>query len=210
MMLVWIVLEFMFLLLFFKLPRMSQSEDEKARDDVAEANTQQRQEQEVKAKGRQRQPPVTKETAGYNSSSNVELGGDKQLSISNSYKTQSTKDMFARSTTDMPGSSLASNTRNRLEKTPSESSPLLLKKSSSPSLNAAKEGVVHAAPEDTQPRQVKERVSWLCSKFMREEIIVLLMVLFITIYDQTVLEVCVCIKFCVHGYDIHVCTCMRV
>ena len=42
-------------------------------------------------------------------------------------------------------------------------------------------------------RTILKRVFWLLLEFLREEIVVLLSILFVTMFDQTAVEVCVCV-----------------
>ena len=81
-----------------------------------------------------------------------------------------------------------------------ESSPLLRDPQKTPNYSVNRGGAVAGAGREGQAKRPKGRayVKYVVSQMVQEEIVVLLFVLFITIYTQMVLEVCVCVSVYVH------------
>jgi hypothetical protein len=81
-----------------------------------------------------------------------------------------------------------------------ESSPLLRDPQKTPNYSVNRGGAVAGAGREGRAKRPKGRayVKYVVSQMVQEEIVVLLFVLFITIYTQMVLEVCVCVSVYVH------------
>ena len=93
----------------------------------------------------------------------------------------------------------------RLSSNAGESSPLLRDPQKTPNYSVNRGGSVAGAGREGRAKGPKGRayVKYVVSQMVKEEIVVLLFVLFITIYTQMVLEVCVCV--CV---SLYMCICL--
>ena len=170
MMVIWIIVEVMFLLMFYELPPINQDEE---KDDVKD---------DVKNEGENNS--TSEERSLQQSDTSVKMDSDG-ISIS---QTQSTKDLFVNSPRNCNPRNQDTKVNERTPLLPGESSGSI-NKSADDYGTRTEDDKMGVAVELTKLQRVQKRVLWLLSEFMREEIVVLLAIIFVTVYNQTTIEV---------------------